>query len=57
MKCTASCWQSKVIWLQLLISTAAAVSRSGGQDMLNMSVKTELTDLTQVMEKLRSRPL
>ena len=29
-------------------------SKSGGQDMLNMSVKTELTDLTQVMEKLRS---
>ena len=29
-------------------------SESGGQDMLNMSVKTELTDLTQVMEKLRS---
>ena len=27
-------------------------SKSGGQDMLNMSVKTELTDLTQVMEKL-----
>ncbi|WP_314830715.1 alpha/beta hydrolase [uncultured Streptococcus sp.] len=31
-------------------------SKSGGQDMLNMSVKTELTDLTQVMEKLRSEP-
>ena len=29
-------------------------SKSGGQDMLNMSVKTELTDLTQVMEKLSS---
>ena len=29
-------------------------SKSGGQDMLNMSVKTELTDLPQVMEKLRS---
>ena len=29
-------------------------SKSGGQDMLDMSVKTELTDLTQVMEKLRS---
>ena len=29
-------------------------SKSGGQDMLNMSVKTELADLTQVMEKLRS---
>ena len=29
-------------------------SKSGGQDMLNMSVKTELTDLTQVMEKLGS---
>ena len=29
-------------------------SKSGRQDMLNMSVKTELTDLTQVMEKLRS---
>ena len=29
-------------------------SKSGGRDMLNMSVKTELTDLTQVMEKLRS---
>ena len=29
-------------------------SKSGGQDMLNMSVKTELTDLTRVMEKLRS---
>lgn len=29
-------------------------SKSGGQDMLNMSVKTELTDLTEVMEKLGS---
>ncbi|MCY7024684.1 MULTISPECIES: alpha/beta hydrolase family protein [Streptococcus] len=29
-------------------------SKSGGQDMLNMSVKTELTDLTQVMDKLSS---
>ena len=29
-------------------------SKSGGQDMLNMSVKTEFTDLTQVMEKLSS---
>ena len=29
-------------------------SKSGGQDMLNMSVKTELADLIQVMEKLRS---
>ncbi|MBP2622018.1 alpha/beta hydrolase family protein [Streptococcus panodentis] len=32
------------------------LSKSGGQDMLNMSVKTELTDLTQVMEKLGAEP-
>lgn len=29
-------------------------SKSGGQDMLQMSVKTELTDLTNVVEKLTS---
>ena len=29
-------------------------SKSGGQGMLNMSIKTELTDLTQVMERLSS---
>lgn len=29
-------------------------SKSGGQDMLGMSIQTELTDLTQVMDKLRS---
>ena len=27
MKCTASCWQSKVIWFTALISTAAAANR------------------------------
>ncbi|KXT72339.1 Lysophospholipase L2 [Streptococcus sp. DD10] len=29
-------------------------SKSGGQDMLQMSIQTELTDLSQVMDKLRS---